>query len=581
MKIAQNIIDRVRDSADIVDVVSQYVDLKQRGANFFGLCPFHGEKTASFSVAPAKQIYHCFGCSAGGNVFSFIMEYQKVPFPDAIKILADRYNIPIEVEKESGSNELFSSLYELHEIAIALYQENLFSSKNKSVLSYLIGRGLTEDIIKQFKIGFALNSWDQLVIKCKGKGFTQSQIIQSGLFISSEKGIFDRFRSRVMFPIFHHSGKPIAFGGRIYGIEDIAKYLNSPETPLYKKSDVFYGLNFSRNSIRSEGYAILVEGYMDYLKLYQNSITNVVAVSGTSFNARHAAVMNRITQKVILLYDGDSAGARAAIKAGWVLLKSGLEPLIVRPPEGQDPDDWISKEKNENILKKINSPETYLNYHISYNNALSLEGADRRKYIIEITKEISSIDDSIIKNEMFRILSEKLQVDPKDLIRTMKTQKIRTTYQTKKDESTEQLTLFTTRIEKAQVELIRLLLNDDSKVRDYAKSHIPINVFTNKLLKKLAGYLFNENSAVKSSSLIEYFTDVNDRNSIAQILFESEKNILTEEIVMDCLKILKSEPIKLEIKDVRMQIREKESKGQDSSQDLNKLANLQKELNEI
>ena len=182
---------------------------------------------------------------------------------------------------------------------------------------------------------------------------------------------------------------------------------------------------------------------------------------------------------------------------------------------------------------------------------------------------------------MFRILSEKLQVDPKDLIRTMNTQKIRTTYQTNKGEPIEELTLFTTRIEKAQVELIRLLLNDDIKVRDYAKSHIPFNVFTNKLLKKLAGYLFNENSAVKSSSLIEYFSDSSDRNSIAQILFESEKNILTEEIVTDCLKILKSEPIRLEIKDVRIQVREKESKGQDSSQELNKLADLQKALNEI
>ena len=291
--------------------------------------------------------------------------------------------------------------------------------------------------------------------------------------------------------------------------------------------------------------------------------------------------MNRITQKVVLLYDGDSAGAGAAIKAGWVLLKSGLEPLIVRPPEGQDPDDWISNEKNEVVLEKISSPETYLSYHISYNNALSLKGADRRKYIIEITKEISNINDSIIKNEMFRILSEKLQVDPEDLIRTMKTQKIRTTYQINKDEPIEKLTLFTTRIEKAQVELIRLLLDDDIKVRDYARNHVPINVFTNKLLKKLAGYLFNENSSVKLSSIIEYFTDDNDRNSITQILFESEKNILTEEIVTDCLKILKSEPIRLEIKDVRIQIREKESKGQDSSQELNKLTDLQKALNEI
>ena len=252
-RIPQDIIERVRDSADIVDVVSQYVELKQRGANYFGLCPFHSEKTPSFSVAPAKQIYHCFGCNSGGNVFSFIMEYQKIPFPEAIKILADRYNIPIEFEKGDGSSELFSVLYDLHEIAVKLYQENLYSPDGKDALNYLTQRGLTEDILKQFKVGFAHDTWDQLGLQCKGKGFTHSQILQSGLFTHSDKGTFDRFRSRIMFPVFHPSGKPIAFGGRIFNSDDPAKYLNSPETPLYRKGSVFYGLQASRDAIRKEG----------------------------------------------------------------------------------------------------------------------------------------------------------------------------------------------------------------------------------------------------------------------------------------------------------------------------------------
>ena len=195
-RIPQDIIERVRDSADIVDVVSQYVELKQRGANYFGLCPFHSEKTPSFSVAPAKQIYHCFGCNSGGNIFSFIMEYQKIPFPEAIKALADRYNILVEFEKGDGSSELFSALYDLHEIAVKLYQDNLFSPDGKDALNYLTQRGLTEDILKQFKVGFAHETWDQLVLQCKGKGFTHSQILQSGLFTHSDKGTFDRFRSK-------------------------------------------------------------------------------------------------------------------------------------------------------------------------------------------------------------------------------------------------------------------------------------------------------------------------------------------------------------------------------------------------
>ena len=215
-KIPQDIINRVRDSSDIVDVISQVVDLKQRGTNYFGLCPFHGEKTPSFSVAPAKQIYHCFGCNSGGNVFSFIMEYQKVTFPESVKILADYCNITFELEESSGTSELYSSLNELHDIAVKLYQGNLFSERGKSALNYLRDRGLSEDILKQFKVGFSMGSWDQLVKQCAGKGFKHSQITKSGLFIQSEKGTFDRFRSRIMFPIHHPSGKVIAFGGRIF-----------------------------------------------------------------------------------------------------------------------------------------------------------------------------------------------------------------------------------------------------------------------------------------------------------------------------------------------------------------------------
>ena len=187
-KIPQDIIERVRDTADIVDVVSQFVDLRQRGPNFFGLCPFHSEKTASFSVAPAKQIYYCFGCHSGGNVFSFIMDYQKIPFPDAVHVLAERYNIPIVLEKSGSSSELFSSLYKLHDIAVQLYQENLFSSAGKEALEYLKERDLKEDVIKQFKIGYAINEWDQLVKRCKDKGFTSRRLLNLVYSLDRIKG---------------------------------------------------------------------------------------------------------------------------------------------------------------------------------------------------------------------------------------------------------------------------------------------------------------------------------------------------------------------------------------------------------
>ena len=579
-QIPQDIIDRVRDSADIVDVVSQYVDLKQRGPNYFGLCPFHNEKTPSFSVASAKQIYYCFGCNSGGNVFSFLMDYQQIPFPDAVKALAERYNVPISIERSEGDSELYSSLYKLHDIAMNLYQDNLFSSSGKNALNYLKDRGLNEDIIKQFKVGFAEDGWDQLVKKCKGRGFTQSQIVKSGLFTQSEKGVFDRFRSRIMFPIFHPSGKPIAFGGRIFESDDPAKYLNSPETPLYKKSNVFYGLHATRDAIRKEGYVVLVEGYMDFLKLYQSTIYPVLSVSGTAFTSKHANSISKVTNRVVLLYDGDEAGGNAAIRAGWVLLRSGLIPSVVRPPKGLDPDDWIDRSGKSEILSEIQSPMDYIDFHIELTRGDKLTGTDRQQYIINIAREIKGIEDGVIRNDLLKIISEKLGIEEHDLIRTINTQRVNVeNYQ--EEDLIEEKIVFTRQVEKAQIELLQLLISDDIDLRRSVLDQLNIDLFTTPLLNRLAKILFDENLEVESSTIIEYFQDKNERDSITQILFTKDQNSLSEEIVSDCIKILKSEPIKDEISALRLKIREKESMGEDPAEELKVITKLRLELNEL
>ena len=578
-KIPQDIIERVRDTADIVDVVSQFVDLKQRGPNYFGLCPFHSEKTPSFSVAPAKQIYYCFGCHSGGNVFSFMMDYQKIPFPDAVQVLAERYNIPIKIEKGEGTSELFTSLYQLHEIAVKLYQKNLFSEDGQKALEYLKARNLKEDIIKQFKIGLAFNAWDQLVKQCKNKGFTQTQIIKSGLFTRSDKGIFDRFRSRIMFPIFHPSGKPIAFGGRIHNSDDPAKYLNSPETPLYKKSNVFYGLQATRDSIRKEGFVILVEGYMDFLKLYQASIHPVVSVSGTAFTLKHASSLSRITQKVILLYDGDEAGGTATERAGWVLLRSGLIPSVVRPPKGTDPDDWVSSVGSKAVMSTIKEPLDYIDFHIGFHEGADLSGSERQKYIISLAGEIKNIDDGVIRNDLIKAISEKLNVNEKDLIRIVNTQRVNPEYKPNTNTDLDERIIFNNQVEKAQIELLKLLANNNNEIRHYVLEHVTIGLFKAPLLKKLADILFDKNLNVESSAIIEYFQDKNERDSVAQILFAEDENISFEEIVSDCLKILKSEPLKEKIFTLRGQIREKESKGENILEELSAITKLREELN--
>ena len=580
-QIPQDIIERVRDSADIVDVVSKYVDLKQRGPNYFGLCPFHNEKTPSFSVSPSKQIYYCFGCNAGGNVYSFLMDYQKISFPDAVQVLAEQYNIPIELNRSEDNSELYSSLYKLHEIAMDLYQENLFSNVGEKSLAYLKERGFGLDTIKQFKIGYALDSWDQLVQACKGKGFTRSQIVQSGLFSQSDKGTFDRFRSRIMFPIFHPSGKPIGFGGRIFGKEDPAKYLNSPETPLYKKSDVFYGLQATRDAIRKEGYVVLVEGYMDFLKLYQSSIHPVVSVSGTAFTSKHASSISKITKKVVLLYDGDDAGGSAAIRAGWVLLKSGMVPSIVRPPNGLDPDDWIDQSSKAKVLSAIQSPKEYIDFHIELYNGNELKGSDRQQYIINLSKEIKGIEDGVIRNDLIKMISEKLSIDEHDFIKSVNTQRVNPETNYEDEINNEEKFTFSSKIDKAQVELIQLLISNDHAIKRHIIDQVKLDLFSNPLLKKLAKILIDENLDVESSSIIEYFQDKNERDSITQILFTKDQGSSSEEIVYDCIKILKSEPIKEKISELRMDIREKESKGESPVEELGTITKLRKQLNDL
>ena len=580
-QISQDTVDLVRETSDILEIISQFVDLKQRGANYFGICPFHDENTASFSVAPSKQIYHCFGCNVGGNVFSFVMEYQKISFPEAVKYVAEYYSITIDLKDKNYISETNTALYELHDIATQLYQNNLFSKAGNEALSYLYGRGLSEDIIRQFKIGYARDSWGQLVNEVKGKGFSKKNIHQSGLFTSSDKGVFDRFRSRIMFPIFHSSGKAIAFGGRIFGSDDPAKYLNSPETPLYHKGSVLYGIQATRDSIRKNGYAVLVEGYMDFLKLYQGSVSNILSISGTAFTKKHVSTLNRITKKVVLFYDGDDAGSNAAIKAGWTLLQGELDPMVVRPPKGLDPDDWIDKIGKEKIAKEISTPDSFINFNIEFHNGKNLKGVERKEYVISLAKEIKKIQDGIIRNDLIRIISSELKIDEKDFIRALKTQRILKTRISEEDSIENEKITFTSKIEKAQLELVKLMLSSNNQIKEYVIKTIPGHLLTVPIFKKIYEIIKDENLPVESSLIIEYFRDKNERDFITKMLFETVNETSFEEIVFDCLKILKSEPINEQIKKIRIKIREKESNGQDSIKELTALSGLRKELNDL
>lgn len=580
-RIPQETIDSVRISADIVDVVSQVVNLRLRGTNYFGLCPFHDEKTPSFSVAPAKQIYHCFGCGNGGNVFSFLMEYQKITFPEAVVSLAERYNIPIKYEQGKDSSEIFSSLYELHEQAAKLYMNNLYSPRGEQALNYLLERGLTKDILKQFRIGFAIDSWDQLSNHVNVNELSGDELVKSGLFSHTDKGTFDRFRARIMFPVFHPSGKIIAFGGRIFKSDDPAKYLNSPETPLYKKSNVFYGIHATRDAIRKAEHAILVEGYMDFLQIYQAGIYPVVAMSGTAFTQKHASQLSKITQKVILLYDGDNAGGTATVRAGFVLFKAGLEAQVVRPPDGLDPDDWIRKNGPKEVKINIENTQDFLDFHLEFYQAPNLKGAARREYIYSLVREIKEIRDNIFRDDLIRVLAEQLKVNESDLVKIMREQRAYTQISNKDPISRPTHIGFTSREEKAQIELLQLLVSQNVEIRSKIRTKVNINMFTHPLLQRLAKQLLKGKMVVDMAAIIEYFTDKIEREIITEILFGEQDTDLPEQIVNDCLKTLKLIPIKKKIDELRIKIREKEAQGRNPKVELSKIMKLQQELKDI
>jgi DNA primase len=352
--IAQETIEQVRTSSDIVDIIGLYVRLKKRGRNFLALCPFHNEKTPSFTVSPEKQVYHCFGCGVGGNVFTFLMEHEKMSFAEAVRFLAQRLNIPVRETRSDRDRDEMDRLYYAHRVAVEYYRDLLKLPRyRKPVLEqYLKGRrGITDESIEQFSLGLAGESWEGLVKHAAGKDLKPQDLVKAGLAIHSEQkdSYFDRFRQRLMIPIFNLSQKPIAFGGRTLKKGEPAKYVNSPETDLYSKGNVLYGLNFARDRIRESGSVYVVEGYFDVISLWQAGVQNVVASSGTAFTPQQARLLARFAQEVYLFFDADSAGQRAALRSVDALYDAGLEVKIVVGPVGEDPDSLAREHGRERI----------------------------------------------------------------------------------------------------------------------------------------------------------------------------------------------------------------------------------------
>ena len=579
-RVPEETIERIRNTADIYDVVAQYVDLKKRGRNFFGLCPFHSEKTPSFSVAPDKQIYHCFGCGAGGNVFSFIIEHEKISFIEAVQQLGQKYGI--QVDYQSGpSNKIFSSLYKVHDLAVKLYHNTLYSEKGKAALDYLYNRGLNDNTIKKYQIGFAPDSWDTLTNTIKSLSFNDDVYDKTGLFIKTDRGWRDRFRSRIMFPIFHQSGKPIAFGGRIFNHDDPAKYLNSPETPLYRKSEVFYGLHKTRDSIRKFSTAVLVEGYTDFLQLVQLGIPNVVALSGTALGINHASQIRKFASKVYLAYDGDDAGINATLRAGYVLFQAGIEPLVIPMPSDKDPDDWVREAGVNAFQEAMGSSMSLLLFHLQKKDVKNLSATDRSKTVKEILKEISLINDGIIRDDLLKSLSQELQLDEVEVFRLFNSQIGMKRVRTDSEQSSPKNQAFTNTIQKAQLEIIRAIAFNFDEVYPSMKNVIDFQIFDEPILQKIGLLLIKENQPKDLSAIIDQFEDMDEKKLVSKILFDDINSDDPKLIIKDCFATIRAKQIQDQIKQARIKIRELESAGEDAKEIIIQVTELQKTLHQL
>ena len=577
-RIAQETINRVLEEVDIFEVISQYVDLKKRGKNYFGLSPFRSETKPSFSVAPDKNMWYDFGSGQGGNAVQFLIEYEKISFSEAIRSLAEKHNIEIiEVGDEQQSN-LYDKLYEIHNLTNIFFINNLSSNKGMKAKSYMQDRSFDDTILKKLSIGFATDSWDQLYNELKDK-FDNEVIEKSGLFSKGKRGYIDRFRNRIMFPFFSPSGKVIGFSGRSLSDKEDVKYLNSPETLLFQKSKVFYGSYQTMPEIRKQNYVLLVEGQTDFLRLYEKGFTNVLATSGTAFSSKHAAALKKYTNRVILTYDSDTAGINAAIRTGYILMQNGFEVRVIDLEDGLDPDDFFKSPTNDtsSFKKLIKDAVHPINYIIHKKNILEKGASERSNFLNECIKEIKIIKDVIIRNDLIKRLSNELSVTESEILSRFNSIQIKKTVNSKSVEhENTSIEHFSSKAEKAQLEILKLIIHNPE-----LSKNIPSTLFNNKLfyniMKSIKDHIGKYSNVAQ---LLEFIgSSPEERNLVALLAVDKIETENQKIILEDCIQALEREQIKKQVLDLRNEIKLIEESGKLAPETLvNKLVSLQRSI---
>jgi DNA primase len=569
------IIDQVRQTANILEIASQYTTLKRSGRRHVGLCPFHSEKTPSFTLDEEKQLFHCFGCGAGGDIFTLVMEKENLSFAEALRYLAQKYHITMP-ERERLSPQykrLEDNIFKLTESALAFFKKNLFNtSEGRKALEYLKKRQISDEIIQKFKIGYAPNSWDSLISFFQSQKVSPELLEKAGLVIYNPKkeSYYDRFRGRIIFPIFSESGKALAFGGRsLFDAEP--KYLNSPDTPIFTKGKFLYGLNFSKESIREQEEIILVEGYTDYVSLYQAGITNLAASLGTSLTPDQISLAKRFTRKMIISFDGDSAGLKAASRAVSLGFEKGMQTRFIQIPQEFDPDSYLKKYGTEAFRDLIKKSVSGLHFLIRIQTQGVKPGSpeEKAKIIRSIVGEISKVPDPVVRSEYLKQISEHFAVE-ENLLRSIATRK--------SDEKTEQEKDGFLHAEKS---LLQMVFENSTLASNVLRSTREED-FKGLKSEPIFRLLLKSYAKLRKIPNINEFKEKIDRSlfgSLSKVLME-KGNRPTEKEARDCLDTLKILSLEKQGRQIDFKISQCEKSGekQEISALLNKKYEITKQL---
>lgn len=540
MFLSEDKISEIKDGCSIVEVISDYISLKKSGVNYKGLCPFHAEKTPSFIVNEEKKIFHCFGCGAGGNVFNFLMKFEHLSFPDAVKEAARRAGISLPLrmdefkseEKAEGNAELLK----INQSASDYFREILHTSKEgERGRKYLVKRGIDKGIAEEFKLGFAPNRWDGLLTFLSDKGILREDLQRLGLVIPREnrKGFYDRFRNRLIFPIADFKGRVVGFGGRAIEAEE-PKYMNSPDSPVYTKGYHVYGLHVSLPSIRKTDQAIIVEGYFDLLSMYQHGIKNVVATLGTALTLHQIKLLKRYTKNLIIIFDSDEAGAKAAMRSLPLFLDEGISPQMVLLPAGFDPDTFAQKDNGEVMRGKLREPlsllDVFFGQVFTANDAYSVKG--KLKIIEEVVPMVSRIRDRTERELYIQRVSQRLGVKEEIIFQKMKRED-----RSERSESTGK-TLELSEARKVEKMMVRLMMYYPQLIPQIQKEAITDDLSTDSCRKLVAIIIdkFVSEKGFDPTSLMNDVVEDELRGLLSECLFDEEPLDDPPQLLRSCMQ---------------------------------------------